>query len=97
MFGSRVKTFVIRGSVPFPTDKWMAASYRHGPRGLDDREYGKGHLSGETDCSSRRSGRGKLIHQRSTEYGTEPDLSRHQHQERDEPPSMIEREHFASH
>ena len=51
---------------------------------LNDREHGKDHLSAETDRSSRRSVRGKLIQERSTEYGTESDFSRHQHQERDE-------------
>jgi len=54
------------------------------PLDLNDWEHGKDHLSAETDRSSRRSVRGKLIHERSTEYGTESDFSRHQHQERDE-------------
>src|SRR5215472_14287756 len=55
------------------------------PPDLHHREHGKDHLSAETDRSSQRSVRGKLIHERSTEYGTESDFSRHQHQECDEP------------
>jgi hypothetical protein len=44
---------------------------------LNDREHRKDHLSGETDRSGERSVGGKLIHERSTEHGTRPDLSRH--------------------
>ena len=54
------------------------------PQDLNDREHGKDHLCSETNRSGRRFVGGKLIHQRSTEYGTKSDLSRHQHQERDE-------------
>src|SRR5216684_39350 len=42
---------------------------------LNDREHRKDHLSGETDRSGERSVGGKLIHERSTEHGTQPDLS----------------------
>ena len=49
---------------------------------LNDREHGKDHLSGETDRSGGRFVRGKLVRERSTEHGTQSDLSRHQHQDR---------------
>jgi hypothetical protein len=51
---------------------------------LNDREYGKDHLRGETDGSGERSVDCKLIRERSTEHGTQSDLSRHKHQERDQ-------------
>ena len=38
------------------------------------RDYGKDHLRSETDRSGGRFVGGKLIHQRSTEYGTETEL-----------------------
>jgi hypothetical protein len=51
---------------------------------LNDREHSKDHLRGETDRSGERSVADKLIRDRSTEHGTQPDLSRHQHQDRDQ-------------
>ena len=54
------------------------------PPDLNHREHSKNYLSGETDRPRRRAVTGKLIPERSTEYGTQPDLSQHQHQEGDQ-------------
>jgi len=50
------------------------------PPDLNDQEHRKDYLSSETDRSGERVVGGKLIHQRSTEHGTQSDLSRHQRQ-----------------
>src|SRR5271155_1507915 len=45
------------------------------PPALNDREYGKNHLSAEADRSGGRFESDKLMHERSTEHSTESDLS----------------------
>src|SRR5438105_12581752 len=57
----------------------MASDGRHKtvllPPDLNDGKHSKDHLSGETDRAAERSEGGKLIHERSTERRTQPDLS----------------------
>src|SRR5438552_766414 len=57
----------------------MASDGRHktlySRQNLSDGEHSKDHLSGETDRAAERSVGGKLIHERSTERRTQPDIS----------------------